>query len=124
MSCRMRLPAIIVFVVMLAAPAGAQAPQASGPLDRLRSNIERITRGVNARWGVYIKCLETGDEIALGADEPMDTMSVIKLPLMVEAFRQVEAGTFKLDDRYTLKDEDKRPGTGVMRTLDAGATFS
>ena len=97
---------------------------ASAPLDRLRANIERITRGVNARWGIYMKCLETGDEIALGADEAMDTMSVIKIPLMVEAYRQVEAGTMKLDERYTLKDEDKRPGTGVLRTLDAGASLT
>ena len=125
MSRHLLIPGLLTLVVLLAAPAAAQSPPAGNvPLDRLRANIERITRGVNAQWGVYIKCLETGDEIALGADEPMDTMSVIKIPLMVEAFRQVELGKFKLDDRYTLKDEDKRPGTGVMRTLDPGATFS
>jgi len=116
---------LLSLVALLAVPADAQAPAATpAPLDRLRSNIERITKGVNARWGVYMKCLETGDEIALGADEPMDTMSVIKLPLMVEAYRQIEAGKFRLDDRYTLKDEDKRPGTGVIRSLDAGASLS
>jgi len=31
---------------------------------------------------------------AINADRPMDTMSVIKIPLMVEAFRQMEAGKF------------------------------
>jgi beta-lactamase class A len=124
MSPRLLLLELLTLVVLLVMPASAQSPQPVGALTRLRSNVERITKGVNARWGVYIKCLETGEEIALGADEPMDTMSVIKIPLMVETLRQVEAGKFKLDDRYTLKDEDKRPGTGVMRTLDAGATFS
>ncbi len=125
MSRRMLILELLALVATLAMPAAARAPeQAPAPLDRLRANIERITRGVNARWGVYIKCLETGEEIALGADEPMDTMSVIKIPLMVEAFRRVEAGSLKLDDRYTLRDEDKRPGTGVIRTLDAGATLS
>ncbi len=124
MPRRLLILELLALVGSLAVPAAAQAPAASAPLDRLRANIERITRGVNARWGVYVKCLETGDEIALGADEPMDTMSVIKIPLMVEAYRQVEAGSIKLDDRYTLKDEDKRPGTGVIRTLDAGASLS
>jgi beta-lactamase class A len=124
MPRRMLRLELLALVAMLADPAAAQAPDSTAPLDRLRSNIERITRGVNARWGIYIKCLENGEEIALGADEPMDTMSVIKIPLMVEAYRQIEAGTIKLDDRYTLKDEDKRPGTGVIRTLDAGATLS
>jgi beta-lactamase class A len=90
----------------------------------LKSNIERITRSVNAKWGIYIKCLETGDEIAINADETMDTMSVIKIPLMAEVFRQIEAGKFALTDRVTLKDSDKRPGTGVIRSLDAGASLT
>jgi beta-lactamase class A len=51
----------------------------------------------------------------------MDTMSVIKVPLMVEAFRQIEAGKFSLGDRYSLSGQDKRPGTGVLRRLDDGA---
>jgi beta-lactamase class A len=54
----------------------------------------------------------------------MDTMSVIKVPLMVEAFRQIGEGKFSLADRYTLKNADKRPGTGVIRSLDEGASFT
>ncbi|HJZ67644.1 MAG TPA: serine hydrolase [Blastocatellia bacterium] len=101
-----------------------QPPQQMTPLARLQSNIERITRSVNAKWGIYIKCVETGEEIALNADETMDTMSVIKIPLMVEVFRQVEAGKFALSDRVTLKESDKRPGTGVIRSLDSGASLT
>src|SRR5207248_6018820 len=74
--------------------------------------------------GIYVKCLETGEEIAIDADRQMDTMSTIKIPLMVEAFRQVEAGKFKLTDRITLQDDAKRPGTGILRSLDAGATIT
>lgn len=87
-------------------------------------NIERLTRTVNAKWGIYMKCLETGEEIAVNAEDQMDTMSVIKIPLMVEAFRQIEAGKFKLSDRIALKDEDKRPGTGVIRSMDEGVQLT
>src|SRR5258708_2342297 len=97
-----------------------QTPQ----LRRLQANIERITRSLNADWGIYIKCLETGEEIAINADQPMDTMSVIKIPLMVEAFRQMEAGRFALTDRVVIKESDMRPGTGVLRSLDPGATMT
>ncbi len=90
----------------------------TAPLDVLRGNIEAITKSVNANWAIYMKCLETGEEIAINADDQMDTMSVIKIPLMVEVFRQMEAGKFKLSDRVTLRDEDKRPGTGIIRSLD------
>jgi beta-lactamase class A len=106
-------------------PLLAQTPPAlPAPLDRLRLAIERITRSVNATWGIYIKCLETGEEISLNAAQQMDTMSTIKVPLMVEAFRQIEAGKFALTDRVKLREEDKRPGTGIIRSLDASADLS
>jgi beta-lactamase class A len=94
------------------------------PLERLKANIERTTKSVNAAWGVYVKCLETGEEIALNADAVMDTMSVIKIPLMVEAFRQIGEGRFQLGDRITLAEADKRPGTGILRSLSAGASLT
>jgi beta-lactamase class A len=49
---------------------------------------------------------------------------LIKIPLMVESFRQIDEGKFKLTDRVTIHDEDKRPGTGVIRSLDAGANLT
>ena len=110
---------------LAALPLLAQAQQAAPtPLDRLRLAVERITQSVNATWGIYVKCLETSEEVALNASQQMDTMSTIKIPLMVEAFRQVEAGKFALSDRVKLRDEDKRPGTGIIRSLDAGADLS
>ncbi len=109
--------------VLVSAVAMAQ-PQPQKPLARLQSNIENLTHSVNAKWAIYVKCLETGEEIAMNADEPMETMSVIKIPLMTEAFRQIEAGKFSLTDRIELTDAAKRPGTGVIRSLDAGANLT
>jgi len=111
--------------LLLAAVSIAFAqPQPQAPLARLQSNIERIAKSVNAKWAIYMKCLETGEEIAINADEPMDTMSVIKIPLMAEAFRQIEDGKFALTDRVTLTDAAKRPGTGVIRSLDPGLNLT
>ena len=104
--------------------AAAAQPAPQKPLARLQSNIERLTRSVNAKWAIYSKCLETGEEIAINADDPMDTMSVIKIPLMAEAFRQIEAGKFALTDRVTLTDAAKRGGTGVIRSLDPGVNLT
>src|SRR5213593_4162734 len=116
---------VLISVMALAQTNRAfQQPQQTTPLARLLANIERITRSVNAKWGIYIKCVETGEEIALNADETMDTMSVIKIPLMVEAYRQIEAGKFSLTDRVTITDSAKRPGTGVIRSMDAGANLT
>jgi beta-lactamase class A len=81
----------VLLTVLFTAVAYAQ-PNAQTPLARLEGNIQRITKSVNANWGIYIKCLETGETVELNADQQMDTMSVIKIPLMAEVFRQLEAG--------------------------------
>lgn len=51
---------------------------------------------------------------------PVNTVSVIKLPVMVLAYRDAEAGRLKLDGRYTLRAEDMRRGTGVLQTFALG----
>ena len=119
-----RLSVALVTVLVAAPVLAFQQPQQVLPVDRLKANIERITRSVNAKWGIYIKCIETGEEIAINADETMDTMSVIKIPLMAEVFRQIEAGKFALTDKIPVKESDKRPGTGVIRSLDAGVSLT
>lgn len=115
---------LVLISILLSRPVDAQQQQQMTPINRLQSNIERITRSVNAKWGIFIKCIETGEEITINADETMDTMSVIKIPLMAEVFRQIDAGKFALSDRVTLKESDKRPGTGVIRSLDAAAVLT
>jgi beta-lactamase class A len=117
-------PALNLFLPLCFLAAAIAQPPPVAPLARLQTNIEHITKSVNADWGIYLKCLETGEEIAINADKQMDTMSVIKIPLMIEAFRQIEVGKFSLEDRITLKEADKRPGTGIIRSLDPGAVLT
>ena len=100
------------------------ALQQQTPLDRLRASVERTTKSVNAVWGIYIKSLETNEEIAIDADRQMETMSTIKIPLMVEVFEQIKAGKFKLSDKYTFVQADSQPGTGTIQRLDPGAVMT
>lgn len=118
---RFLTPIAAVFVATSALLA--QPPQAT-PIQRLQRDIERTTRSVNATWGIYVKSLETGEEIALDADRQMETMSTIKIPLMVEVLEQAKAGKFSLADKYTLAKADVQPGTGTLQRLDPGATMT
>jgi len=113
-------PAILIVAAATAQQSSVPRPQ----VEMLRRNIERIADGVKADWGVYVKSLDTGEEITINADAVMDTMSVIKIPILVEAFRQIDAGRLKLSDRIELTTMRKRFGTGVLRTLDDGAQIT
>jgi beta-lactamase class A len=116
----MRRTVILAAALLLVATLHAQTT----PLDRLRGAIERTTASVNATWGIYVKSLETGEEVAIGADREMETMSTIKIPLMIEVLEQVKAGKFKLSDKYTFVAADSEPGTGTIQRLDPGAVMT
>ena len=112
----------VAAIAGLAAVSVAHAQQT--PLQRLQASIERTTKSVNATWGVFVKSLETNEEVAIGADQQMETMSTIKIPLMVEVLQQVKAGRFKLSDKYTFAQADSQPGTGTIQRLDPGAVMT
>jgi len=107
---------------LAALPAVSQT--APKPLDLLKAKLETIAHGVSADWGIYIKSLDTGEEIAINSDSVMDTMSAIKIPLLVDVYRQVDAGKLDPGERIVMKTADKRFGTGVLRTLEPGLNLS
>jgi beta-lactamase class A len=105
------------------ATLAAQQPQQT-PLERLEASILRTTRSVNATWGIFVKSLDSGEQIAIDADRQMETMSTIKIPLMIEVFEQIKAGKFTLTDKYTFVENDSQPGTGTIQRLDYGAVMT
>jgi beta-lactamase class A len=114
----------IAIAILAGATTLLAQPAQQTPLQRLQSSIERVTSSINASWGIYVKSLETNEEIAINADRQMETMSTIKIPLMIEVLEQVKAGKFKLTDKYTFDAADLRGGTGVIRSLEPGAVLT
>src|ERR1700751_3248398 len=115
---------IAALAFFTALPAVCQTTSAPKPIDLLKSKLEAIAHGVSADWGIYIKSLDTGEEISINADAVMDTMSAIKIPLLVDVYRQVDAGKVDPTERIAMKTADKRFGTGVLRTLSDGLNLS
>jgi beta-lactamase class A len=74
-----------------------------------------------AKTAFHAKHLASGREIAVRADAPMNTASVIKLPVMVLAYRDVEAGgSLILEARRLIGPDDLRRGSGLLQTFEIG----
>ena len=52
--------------------------------------------------------------------EIFKSASCIKIAIMIELFRRIDAGELSLKQPYVLKQEDKVPGSGVLQELHAG----
>ena len=61
--------------------------------DSLRTHLEqRIAGTPGAVVGVYYKSLKTGELVTIAADSSFHAASTMKVPVMIEFFRQVERG--------------------------------
>jgi beta-lactamase class A len=69
---------------------------------------------------MYARNLTTGQEIAVRADVPMNTASVIKLAILLRAYRDADAGRLDLDARHTIRPEELRRGSGLLQTFQVG----
>ena len=74
---------------------------------------------------VAVYHLESDSHWSVRGDVVMPTASLIKLPVMIEAYRQVAAGKVKLDQRIELKKEDMVQGSGILTNhFSPGTTIS
>jgi len=81
--------------------------------------LEQI-RTFPGRAGLYCQDLETGREWSVRGEEPFEAASVIKLPVLVEAFRQLEAGEAREDEVFAIRQEEKLPSCGALNYLHTG----
>jgi beta-lactamase class A len=99
---------------------GASRETSSPPALDLAGRVAARLDSLPIISSVYAKDLKTGREIAIRADVPMNTASVIKMPVMILAYRDAEAGKLSLDARHIVKPEELRRGSGLVQTFAPG----
>jgi beta-lactamase class A len=78
----------------------------AGKPDSLRERIEaRIAQVPGAVVGVSFRDLQTGDSLNVNADESFHAASTMKVPVMIELFRQAERGSFSMDQQILLVNQ-------------------
>jgi hypothetical protein len=91
-----------------------------GTRQQLERAIDANVAKVGGDMALAATNLATGETIERDAERSMPTASVFKLPVLVEVFRQAEAGALDLDDRVTLRAEDVVTGSSILRDFGPG----
>ncbi len=98
------------------------------PLERsataLTDALADARHGFTGRQALFAKNLSTGETVALDEHLEVPTASVIKIPVMAALYHEIDRGRFSESELLSMRDEDRRYGTGVIRDLTVGREFS
>jgi beta-lactamase class A len=92
--------------------------------EALRQKLANEISQFKGEAGIVIKELETGWEFSHEKERLFPSASLAKIPLMAACFLAVDQGRIKLDRNIALKSSDKLTGSGVLKDMPAGTTFS
>ncbi len=96
-------------------------PDHQAAIDSLRVRIERrIADQPGAIVGVAFHDLQTGDSLYLNADDSFHAASTMKVPVMIQLFRSIDAGALRLDQGILLVNQFGSIVDGSPYSLDAG----
>lgn len=120
-----RIAAIVVIAAfgILAMPGTARASGQPPALSSLRASLHSLALRLPATSAVEILDLSSGYHIGYNSAASMPAASTIKVPVMVEVFRQLERGRFDLTHRITLLGSDKDFGSGDLCDASSGSTY-
>lgn len=90
------------------------------------SGVEQVIRAAEESGGTIGATINAPyeDRFSYNGERKFGAASTVKIPLMIEIFRQIDRGERSLGDEYVLRAEDVAVGSGVMLHLHHGMSFS
>jgi beta-lactamase class A len=118
----MRFPrsaaAILMYAAWLLQPLSAQPTRTNAAADRPDATMQHLMDDLashhHGKVSLYAKAIRTGQTVAINPDTAVNTASVIKVAIMLEAMYQIKDGKLSFDDTLTLHKEDQVSGSGVL----------
>lgn len=114
MSPSVRSIALTIMVAFAFVSSAAASPQEDTQLDQ---QIKAIADAHHGHVALYAHNLRTGQTASVNPDEPVQTASVIKMGILLDAADQIRAGTASFDERIVLTKANQVGGSGVLGEL-------
>ena len=104
-------------LILLLASACATTAARRSPIDQA---VEAAARRCACRIGVAARHLESGAVYSYDGDAEFESASVIKIAIVTEVMAERREGKIDLAERWSLAQEDKADGSGMLLMLDPG----
>lgn len=83
-----------------------------------KGKLDAVAKKFAGRIGFFVRDLASGADYGWKADERFPPASVVKLPVMIELYRQADDGRLDLDKKLRLPADISTHGTGVLKKKD------
>ena len=104
----------MIFLLLLGALVVAQ------PAATLEAQVRALVAASGAEVAVAYRTLDGTAELLIDPDKSFHAASTMKIPVMIELFRQAEVGTLGLDDPLPIRNEFRSIVDGSPYTLSEG----
>jgi beta-lactamase class A len=117
---RLRTSALFLLVNLLLFPTARGQVSAPQTATVLRERLTKIATSFPGKVGIFVRNIETGEEAGVSPDEQFPMASTYKVAIMVQVFREAEAGHLSLAERVPLSEADRRLGSGLLPYVTSG----
>ncbi|NJO43790.1 MAG: serine hydrolase [Cyanobacteria bacterium CRU_2_1] len=91
----------------------------------LAAQVAPLTQGItDLTPGIYLVDLDNGDYFSLNGDASFSAASMIKVPVLIAFFQDVDAGKIRLDEILTMQEGDLAEGSGDMQFDGVGSQYT
>lgn len=92
--------------------------------DEIIKYFKETADKLTGTYSFYVIDLNTGYEFGFRERNIMQAASLIKLPVFVTLYQEVESGKINIDEIYTLKNSDIRAGSGSLQYKKPGTKIT
>lgn len=102
---------------MLALTSMAQTDNWKLVHDKTEAKLKEIVNNTKGAAGLFALDLTSGERFAINETLLFPQASAIKIPILMEVYKQAAEGKFKLSDLRWIKKEHKVGGSGILKEL-------
>lgn len=109
---------LICFIVLTSLTVFSQNEPKKLLWEGTKRQVSSLLSNSSSLTGMVAIDLKSGEKISYNKDVLFPQASAIKIPILMEVFRQAEKGKFSLSDSYPVAAANLIGGSGILRHLD------
>ena len=112
------------------ATANTEKPQMASifTTSRMKPLEDKLTTLMKAyptiKPAIYVWDYDTGNYVDINGDKVYSAASIIKIPVLIQLFKQIEANQIQLFDKMELTEYNKASGSGSMQYYKTGSEYT